>query len=202
VSLILEALKKLEREKPRPEHGFVVVAHLPWALGSRRRWWPWVLLLALSLALVVPLWWWQARGTSSIERRPSPSRAAETPWPQPSARPVGSPPPTVRLPAAASLPAPAEPHGQPAGETQLAPTPATPIPRTAETETHAPEPSAAGARWPQLTAISRRDGRPVALLDDRLVYEGDLVDGVRVLRIGAAEVEVARGELTRVLRFQ
>jgi hypothetical protein len=202
VSLILEALKKLEREKPRPEHGFVVVAHLPWALGSRRRWWPWVLLIALSLALVVPLWWWQARGPSSGTQRPAALRTVATPWPQPSARLLGSPPRTVRLPAAASLPAPAEAHGQPTAETQPAAPPATPISRSAETETHPPEPSASGGRWPQLHAISRRDGRPIALLDDHLVYEGDQVDGVRVLRIGAAEVEVARGELTRVLRFQ
>jgi hypothetical protein len=53
----------------------------------------------------------------------------------------------------------------------------------------------------RLTAISRRDGRPVALINDRLVFEGDSFEGVRILRIGETEVEVeVRGE-RRVLRF-
>jgi hypothetical protein len=41
----------------------------------------------------------------------------------------------------------------------------------------------------------------VALINDRLVFEGDGFDGVRILRIGETEVEVeVRGE-RRVLRF-
>jgi hypothetical protein len=53
----------------------------------------------------------------------------------------------------------------------------------------------------RLNAISQKDGRPVALINDHLVFEGDSVDGVKVLRIGEAEVEVEiRGE-RRVLRF-
>ena len=43
---------------------------------------------------------------------------------------------------------------------------------------------------PQLNAISQQDGQPVAVIDGRLVREGDSVDGVRVLRIGETEVEV------------
>jgi hypothetical protein len=42
----------------------------------------------------------------------------------------------------------------------------------------------------QLQAISRRDGRAVAVLNDRLVYEGDSLDGATVLHIGEADVEL------------
>jgi len=58
--------------------------------------------------------------------------------------------------------------------------------------------AAAGLR---LVAISERDGRPVAMINDHLVFEGDSFDDVRVVRIGAAEVEIeVRGE-RRVLHF-
>ena len=68
----------------------------------------------------------------------------------------------------------------------------------AQAEEPAPTPRPDGLR---LTAISQRDGRPVALINDRLVFEGDSFDGVRVIRIGESEVEVeVRGE-RRVLRF-
>ena len=53
----------------------------------------------------------------------------------------------------------------------------------------------------RLNAITRRDGRPVALVNDRLVFEGDSFDGVRILRIGEAEVEVEVRGQRRVLRF-
>src|SRR5262249_49969740 len=41
-----------------------------------------------------------------------------------------------------------------------------------------------------LTAISQKDGRPVAALHCRCVSEGNSFDGVKVVRIGEAEVEV------------
>ncbi|MFI5184868.1 MAG: hypothetical protein ACHQNV_10745, partial [Vicinamibacteria bacterium] len=37
MSLILEALRKLDREKEAPERGFVVVASQPWPEPHRRR---------------------------------------------------------------------------------------------------------------------------------------------------------------------
>jgi hypothetical protein len=52
-----------------------------------------------------------------------------------------------------------------------------------------------------LQAISERDGSPVALVNDRLVREGDSFDGVTVVRIGASEVEVEVRGRRRVLRF-
>jgi hypothetical protein len=53
----------------------------------------------------------------------------------------------------------------------------------------------------RLNAISERDGRPMALINDRLVFEGDSFDGVKILRIGGAEVEVEVRGRRRVLRF-
>ena len=41
----------------------------------------------------------------------------------------------------------------------------------------------------------------MALVNDRLVFEGDSFDGVRILRIGEAEVEVEVRGQRRVLRF-
>jgi hypothetical protein len=46
-----------------------------------------------------------------------------------------------------------------------------------------------------------QDGHPVAVLNDRIVREGDSFEGVRVLRIGETEVEIeVKGE-RRVIRF-
>jgi len=53
----------------------------------------------------------------------------------------------------------------------------------------------------RLNAISVKDGHPVAILNDRLVREGDMFDGIRVLRIGDAEVEVEVAGERRTLRF-
>jgi hypothetical protein len=52
-----------------------------------------------------------------------------------------------------------------------------------------------------LNAISRQDGHPVALLNDRLVREGDAFDGVRIVRIGETEVEIEVGGKRRVIGF-
>jgi hypothetical protein len=53
----------------------------------------------------------------------------------------------------------------------------------------------------RLTAISTRDGEPIALLNDRLVREGDSFDGVRVIRIGAADVEIEVDGERRTIGF-
>jgi CRP-like cAMP-binding protein len=53
----------------------------------------------------------------------------------------------------------------------------------------------------RLNAISQQDGRPVAILNDRLVREGDIFDGIRVVRIGEAEVEVEVDGKRRIVRF-
>jgi hypothetical protein len=52
-----------------------------------------------------------------------------------------------------------------------------------------------------LQAISSRDGKPIALVCDRRVREGDAFDGVTIVRIGDAEVEVEWKGQRSILRF-
>jgi hypothetical protein len=53
-----------------------------------------------------------------------------------------------------------------------------------------------------LQAISERDSRPIAVISDQLVKEGDLVGGARVLKIGGDSVEVLLASgLKEVVRF-
>jgi hypothetical protein len=90
----------------------------------------------------------------------------------------------------------------PARPAEAAPTEAgeTPdeVPATAPAHSR---PATSGTDELHLTAISRRDGRPVALINDRLVFEGDGFDDVKVLRIGETEVEVEVRGQKRILRF-
>jgi hypothetical protein len=173
VSLILEALKKLEREKGVPERGFLVMAHLPWArsgkVGARR-----LGLAALALALAAAgFLLWRSRAPL-VAPAPTPTLAALPPR----AGVVALPSPTVAPPAPAAT----------------AP-PATPAP-----DRPAPRPPEAASEF-RLNAITVQDGHPVAVLNDRIVREGDSFEGVRVLRIGETEVEIeVRGE-RRVIRF-
>jgi hypothetical protein len=176
VSLILEALKKLEREKGVPERGFLVLAHLPWArsgkAGARAAG-----LVALVLALAAAaflLWRFRPAAPRAVGPTPTPTLAALPPR-------VGVPAlpsPTVALSApAATAPTPSSVHALPP-----------------------PRPPEAAAEF-RLNAITVQDGHPVAVLNDRIVREGDSFEGVRVLRIGETEVEIeVKGE-RRVIRF-
>ena len=74
-------------------------------------------------------------------------------------------------------------------------------PRSAERRRRVPRLPAAGNRSFVLQAISRKDGRPVAILNDRLGREGDSFDGVKILRIGEADVEIEVGGDRQVVRF-
>ncbi len=74
-----------------------------------------------------------------------------------------------------------------------APLSAAPANRAAASSRPAKPSAASGpiARPPLiLQAISERDSRPVAVINDQLVREGDLFEGARVLRIGAESVDV------------
>jgi hypothetical protein len=247
VSLILDALKKLEREKESPDRGFLVVAHVPWASRSagRARW----IAFAFGLGLVV------IAGVFyfAMSRRPAS---------------VNAPVPAAAVPSAASLPAPVDSTARPSAngssaqgsstatvptaDAALAPGPASDrasgqLPTPGETTDRAgptagPARSDAGTRSPasspkpapegvdgktgarddpreddasavasdsgapaepelRLNAISRQDGHPVAVLNDRLVREGDVFDGIRVVRIGESEVEVEVAGERKIVRF-
>jgi hypothetical protein len=199
VSLILDALKKLERDKETGEPGVIVVGAVPWE-GVRRRRTP-----ALALTLVVLLVlvgisagaWWLARAQrrAPAEGRASGGAAAPTATAMPTA--------SDAAPAASTVPsAPATGTGPtrsaPLARRLTLPDRATDAASTASEHREAAPPSRVG---PQLNAISQQDGRPVAVIDGRLVREGDSVDGVRILRIGETEVEVEVGGRRRTLRF-
>jgi hypothetical protein len=198
MSLILEALRKLEREKQAPERGFLVMAHTPWGVG--RRWSTLtvagVLLVAAALASILT--------AIALRRGPAAgARAAVTsPHPVASTTPVagvGSPAVSAASLAAipASQPAPAAiPLALPAAGATAPASP--PSPAIAPSSRPAPSP----APDLRLLAISEQDGQPVAIVNDRLVREGDSFDGIRILRIGAAEVEVEVQGKKRVLTFQ
>jgi len=177
MSLILEALKKLERERQVPERGFLVMAPAEWPRSRPRR--AAVVGAAFSLLLVA------AGGAAWIWLRPVPAAPASTQQTTPT-----SPP----FPAAGSRPPAPLP---PTATRSVEPLPVSP-PKTEA----APEPRTVTARPPlALQAISRRDGRPVAIIDDRLVHEGDHYDGIVILKIGDSEVELEVEGQRRVLRF-
>jgi hypothetical protein len=129
-------------------------------------------------------------------------------------RPIGSPP--ARGAAARPKPLPAPP-----GQADTTSAPATegtePAPAesaTAEPESAAPEapvieeppPANAASRRSggpeyELQAISKQNGQPVAMLNDRLVHEGDTFDNVKVVRIGTDEVEIEVSGHRRIVKF-
>ena len=228
MSLILDALRKLEREKDARAPGILVVGSVPWGETSRARRFVLAGVAVAALALAVAVGW-LLRPAPAPPAAPRRHRPRPRPHAPPGPRPTPAPPGghTATLVGAAGRPAlgsadPARPAGRPQGapaRRNAAPAAecrrrrrrrrariagrsrsrsGSPLPRRPRLTGLPPLPRPDGLR---LTAISQRDGRPVALINDRLVFEGDSFDGVRVIRIGEAEVEVeVRGE-RRVLRF-
>jgi len=189
VSLILDALKKLERDKGAREPNVLVVGSVPWGTRARSRLPLAAAAIAAVLVALVAFALWPRN------RTPRPATAAPSPG-------TSSPAPA----AAAGRPAVA-PHttAAPGGAPFTAPEPRRPSLPSARSDTPSARPAEAtetpGTEELRLNAISRRDGRPVALINDRLLFEGDGFDGVKVLRIGETEVEVEVRGVKRVLRF-
>jgi hypothetical protein len=165
MSLILDALRKLDREKGVPSRGFVVLApgQRTAATGSRAALVA-VLVLGAMVAFVAVSFLPVQKPAPALS--PAPARALVLPIPKPSLFPALVP--------AVSLPAPPP---------------------------KAPPPGDGSARTFVLEAISERDGSPVAVVNDHLVKEGDVVDGARIVRIGTDEVEIEVGGAHRVVRF-
>jgi hypothetical protein len=170
--LILEALKKLEREKQTPERGFLVVGMAPWSSSEGRS--TRVLLILLAIAASAGLYAWVAHAPAVPRPEAASSRLAPAPPAQAAAAaplPAVTPPPQEAGPGFPGAPRPA---------------PAAPTPRAA-----APASQPGGPpKSLVLTAISQKDGKPIAVLNDHFVREGDSFDGVRIVRIGETEVEV------------
>lgn len=199
MSLILEALRKLEREKPAPDRGVVVMTSAAWG-DSRPRRGPWLWLtlgLAAGIAAAVVFLEWLR-----------PSSGSRTAGPLPLSAPATTVPPTPAAGAAAPMPVPTATPVRtrtPAAAPISAETPV-PVPEPAPVATPPPAPAATAAAPPPaptlvLQAITLQDGAPVALINDRVLREGDEIDGVRIVRIAEAEVEVERDGQREVLRF-
>ena len=220
MSLILDALRKLEREKTAQEPGVLVVGSVPW---GERSWKGRLLLAGGALVVVVGavLAGWLLRSGAPAQSPAQTVAPHATPQPQasPSAAAIATPPPEFAPPARQADP-PAPPirlsHPLPAGrapDVERTPPPAREESVPAESAAHpvapdlptpappAPSAAPAGGGELRLSAISQRGGKPVALINDRLVFEGDSFDGVRVLRIGETEVEVEVKGQKRILRF-
>jgi hypothetical protein len=193
VSLILEALKKLDREKKAPERGFLVVGAVPWPAPRPRRWLPAAVVaaagVAAGLALVLA---WRARDHEDTPRRVA----------VPATMAAVAPAPVTTLAAATpATPPPAAESRPPASETRKPVPPAAEAPIELPAARATPAMAAPPGAGLQLQAISVRDGRPIAVLNDRLVHEGDHFDGVTIVRIGADEVEIEVQGRRRTLRF-
>lgn len=186
MSLILEALRKLEKEKATADRGFVVLGAASWPAPVARRW-PLVAIGAAVLLAAGTVWWMTQRGprdapavTAVAERQPPPAPATLAAVP---ATTTLAPAPTVPF---VAPPAVAAPHPRPITPSEAAP----------------PAPAAAAAeRRVQLQAITARDGRPIALVNDRLMGEGEEFEGIRIVAIRADEVEVEVDGRRRVLKF-
>jgi hypothetical protein len=222
VSLILEALKKLDREKQAPDRGVVVVGPAAWASpGDSRFTVSGAVLVAGALALG------GAAGAVWLARRPEPPTTSSAAV-QPATAQSETAPAMAPAPPAVVAPARATPNGSravrgtpsaPGVATTAAPAPAARAEpgeeASRETETAAETPAAETpaeipARKParqgpapafELQAISSQNGQPVAVLNDHLVREGDTFDDVRVLRIGADEVEIEVAGHRRIVKF-
>jgi hypothetical protein len=188
VSLILEALKKLDREKKAPDRGFLVVGAVPWPAPRPRPWTPLLFVVAAGAAAGSALWLaWRARGHEAAATHVTSTTMA-------AAAPRAAAVPVVAAPAA-TLPRlvesrPRVPETRPAAERPAA-----------EADRLSAAPAAEPADGLLLQAISERDGKPIAVLNSRLVHEGDRFDGVTVVRIGTDEVEIEVQGRRRVLRF-
>jgi hypothetical protein len=200
VSLILDALKKIEREKDAREPGVLVVGSVPWGARARSRLPLVAALMGTALVALLAFALWPRDRAARPVTIPSPPVSSPVPPPTPGLSGV----PPLATPAPVSPPVPRRPQVPPAESPPTEAPASEPAPAGDDVPATSPVPSRAGAPGAddlRLNAISQRDGRPVALINDRLVFEGDAFEGVKVLRIGEAEVEVEVRGKRRVLRF-
>lgn len=195
MSLILDALKKLDREKQAPDRGLVVVGPSAWP--SLREGRPALGAGAVALAVVALA---GIGATLFMLRSGKGPQPATQPRVEAGPAAVSAPQAVDAAPGRAAVaparPAPPVPAAPRAGTPTTAPA-AAPVPAAAGTNAKA---GSAPTSF-QLQAISAQDGHPVAILNDRLVREGDSFNGVQVLRIGAEEVEIEVAGHRRVVKF-
>lgn len=174
MSLVIEALRRVEKTDARTGSiGAAVASYRP-ASRPRGSMVPLLLGLLTGGAMVFVLGAQSRNGADA-----SAWSGDEAPAQQPPTRPLkgaaGLPPPLIIEPAV------------PPAETR--PTVASP---SATPDLRSDRPTRAAASTPPLVlqAISERDSRPIAIISDQLVREGDKVGAARVLTIGPDSVEV------------
>jgi len=229
VSLILEALKKLERDKQVSDKGFLVMAASPWpgAPTSRLVWASLTLgaLGVVGLAGAGAWWWWHRTGgepggpparQGSVP--PGNARAEHLSLPlvsdgaPPVAPPRGRSPMPTGTNTAAIVPLregsrPAPPPQELSSREKAPPSDTegthgvTGVPNPQPPQPPETRGGGTGAATIRLAAISERDGRPVAIINDRMLFEGDTVDGMKVLHIGENEVELELNGRRQVVHF-
>jgi hypothetical protein len=204
VSLILEALKKLEREKQTPDRGFLVMAQVPWAGEGRRGRALLVLGLLVATGAAGAFFLWRhgpgTKATAPAEAVAPPPTAPAPALPAsvaPPPRLSTGPGPSIALPPR-FVPPPSR-TGSPAPPRAAAATPAA-APAAAPGQTAAP-PALAPSNELRLEAVSEQEGVAVAVINGQLVREGDHIGNAVVLRIGVQEVEVEVDGRRTVLRF-
>ncbi len=218
MSFILDALKKLEREKQTREPDVVMVGPVSWGGADRNRARPALVVSVVALAVITggTVWWLAsgsgssptpasgtaAGGAASAPSTSSPgtaSRAATEPQePSTTITPSAPAPRRLDLPVAETMASGAQVSTVPEESSRAAtgtPVVAEDQPAAASMEDDAQETEF------RLSAISTREGEPIALLNDRLVREGDAFDGVRILRIGTTEIEIEVDGERRTIGF-
>jgi hypothetical protein len=213
VSLILEALKKLERDRQTHERGFLVLGQPAWSATGERGWTgraPLLAAAALAGGAIAAVVLWPGRSGEQPDQAPATTLAAG-----PAAPLASAPPPTgSAAPLAAASPAAPRPlvvwrpvyrsaRPRPAVQDTVPPAVEPTVPPAAQARippvaTPTPAPAAEAL---QLQAISERDGAPVAVVSGQMVRIGDRIGNGTVVRIGAAEVEIETDGQRRVLKF-
>lgn len=191
MSLVIEALRRVEKADERTGSlGAAVASYRP-APKPRGSMVPLALGL-LTGGTVVFLLGAQSKNANSVGAEDGEQAGAPaSPRAQPLKGAAGLPPPLIIESAAGFTEPPssservvATPDGRPERPLRPAPPTASPSPPLV------------------LQAISERDARPIAIISDQLVREGDKVGPLRVLRIGPDSVEMLRESGQReTLRF-
>lgn len=214
MSLILDALKKIEQERKARSGGKIDIR--PEVLDRRaeaprpaRKRFPAVIAGLLVLAVAVGTGFLLKRGKPAKPSEPSPTATVTVPSP-PAAPPAPvQPPAPVRQTATAQPTAPAQPAPvkppvavkappQPAPDDEAEPAPAPPPRAMRGSSTEEPSPPMPQSSDLVVSGIAWQDERKMrrAVVNGLLVGEGAEIAGARIVEIGERRVKFSRGGQT------